>query len=345
MRPRNAALIGLGMVADTHAHALRDAGAARLHGVMARDADKARAFADRHGQPRVYEDLDALAADEELDFVILLTPPDARQDIIRTLAAAGLPVLMEKPVERDTGRAEAIVTLMDEAGLACGVTLQHRMRPAALDLQARLAAGQLGRIGSVDIRIPWWRDQSYYDSPGRGTYGRDGGGVLITQAIHTLDLALHLCGHVTGVQALTATTRLHELEGEDFATAGLRFASGAVGSVMATTAQFPGASEEIVINCERASARLAGDHLVLHWRDGRIEEIGGSGTTGGGGADPMAFTHAWHQAVIEDFATALADDRPPAITARSALAVHRLIDAIAASSRQGRQIPLQGALT
>ncbi len=339
MKPLNAVLIGLGMVADTHARALADASGARLHGVHARRGDTARAFAQRHGGPKVYGTLDEIADDDALDFAILVTPPDARLEIVQKLVGAGLPVLMEKPIERDASRAKAIVAICDAAGLPCGVTLQHRMRPAARALKARLT--NMGRIGGVDVRVPWWRDQVYYDAPGRGTYARDGGGVLITQAIHTLDLTLHLCGPVRAVQALTATT-LHRMESEDFATAGLVFATGAAGSVMATTAQFPGAAEQIVINAEHGSARLSGDHLTLHWRDGRIEEIGGASATGGG-ADPMAFTHAWHQAVIEDFADAVRQGRAPAITGRSALAVQELIDAIVRSSREGRRIDMETA--
>ncbi|MGR3803300.1 Gfo/Idh/MocA family protein [Marinibacterium profundimaris] len=340
MSPKRAVLIGLGMVAGTHAKALAEASGACLHGVFARSPDKAARFADDHGSPRVYATLDEIVADRDLDFAILVTPPDARIDIVDRLAAAGLPVLMEKPVERDTARAEQIVGLLEAAGLPCGVTLQHRMRGAALALKQTLDSGALGEIAMVDLRVPWWRDQAYYDEPGRGTYARDGGGVLLTQAIHTLDLMLHLCGPVTSVTALTATTRLHRMEAEDFAAAGVLFANGAPGAVMATTAQYPGAGEEIVIATDRATARLAGDSLTIHWRDGRVEETSGSSATGGG-ADPMAFTHAWHQAVIEDFAAALTGNRPPAITGRDALAVHRLIDAIALSSAQGRRVTLK----
>ncbi|MEM8729603.1 MAG: Gfo/Idh/MocA family oxidoreductase [Pseudomonadota bacterium] len=341
MSAHRVVLIGLGMVADTHAHALAAAANATLHGVFARRIPQARDFAQAHGQPHVYETLDAVCTDTDVDFALLVTPPDARLEIVKALVAARIPVLMEKPVERDTVRATQIVDLCDNAGVPCGVTLQHRMRSAAQALRARLADGTLGEIGSIDVRIPWWRDQGYYDAPGRGTYARDGGGVLLTQAIHTLDLMLDLCGPVRQVQALTATSRLHALEAEDFATGGLVFESGAVGAVTASTTHYPGGTEEIVINATRASARLAGDHLVLHCRDGRVEEIGGASQTGGG-ADPMAFTHAWHQAVIEDFAAALSEHRAPAITGRSALAVHRLIDAMVLSSRAGRAVVLEG---
>lgn len=341
MRPsNNAVLIGPGMVADMHARAIAASGTGvRLHGVLARTADKGRAFGDRHGAGRVYDTLADLIADPDAGFVILTTPPDARGDIIAQLAAARIPILCEKPLERDHAGAARLVDLCAATGTPFGAVLQHRMRPAAQTLMTRLHAGDLGRIGSVEVRIPWWRDQSYYDAPGRGTYDRDGGGVLITQAIHTIDLMLHLCGPVTGVQGLVATTPLHDLEAEDFAASTLRFRSGAVGSLCASTTHYPGGPEGITLNGTRGSATLSAASLVLSFQDGRTETIGASQGSGGG-ADPMAFTHDWHQRVIEDFAAALAANRPPAIPARAALAAHRLIDAITQSSRTGTRLTL-----
>jgi predicted dehydrogenase len=130
---------------------------------------------------------------------------------------------------------------------------------------AELGRGRcLGALGYAEIAVPWWREQSYYDEPGRGTYARDGGGVLISQAIHTIDLALSLTGPVAEVQAMTATTRFHAMEAEDVAVAGLRFANGAVGSLTASTASFPGGAEWIRLHFERASASGGGrSHRVL----------------------------------------------------------------------------------
>lgn len=153
-----------------------------------------------------------------------------------------------------------------------------------------------------------------------------------------LDLMLHLFGRVDAVQAMTATTPLHSLEAEDLAAAALSFRSGAVGSVMASVTHYPGAEEEIVINATLGSARPAGDRLQLAFQDGRRDAQGSAAGAGtGGGADPMAFSHAWHQAVIEDFAHAIAAGRPPAITGQSALGVHAPIDAITRSAETGRR--------
>lgn len=334
----NAALIGVGMVADMHAAAIAATkGAVRLAGVLGRDPERALSFAETHSVPRTYPDLAGLIADRP-DFAILITPPNARADICAGLATAGIPVLAEKPLERDLPRARALVEVFEAAGLPFGVTLQHRMRPAAQALKSRLNDGVLGEIATVECRVPWWRDQSYYEKPGRGTYAQDGGGVLITQAIHTIDLMLQLAGPVAEVQAIAARSALHDLEAEDFAAAALRFESGAAGSLMASVTHFPGGSEEITLNGTRGSATLSANALTIRPHEGGEEVIGAAGGSGGG-ADPMAFSHDWHRAVIADFANALIQGRPPAIPARSALPAQALIDAIQTSARSGiRQI-------
>ncbi len=333
-RVLNAVVIGAGMVAATHVAALRDAAGVRLHGVWSRTAARAEALAKPEGA-KVYASLDAVAADAEVDFVIVLTPPNARVALVETLVAAGKPILMEKPVARDGTEARALVETCEKAGVPLGIVFQHRMREASLAATNLVASGALGALGLVEIAVPWWRGQSYYDEPGRGTYARDGGGVLISQAIHTIDLALSLTGAVASVQAMTATTRFHEMEAEDLAVAGLRFENGSVGSLTATTASFPGGAEWIRLHYDRASLHLEAGVLTVSHRDGRVETHGAKGGTGGG-ADPMAFTHAWHQGIIEDFAEALRQGRDPVVTGRAALAAHALIDAITQSARSGQ---------
>ena len=208
------------------------------------------------------------------------------------------------------------------------------MRAASRKAAKLVAGGSLGALGLVEIAVPWWRDQGYYDEPGRGTYARDGGGVLISQAIHTIDLALSLAGPVARTRAMATTTRFHAMEAEDFVTAGVEFANGAVGSLVASTASYPGGAETITLHFDAASLRLASGQLHVHWRDGREETHGEEAGTGGG-ADPMAFTHAWHQSVIEDFADALREGRAPAATGADAVAAQALIDAMIRSSKSG----------
>lgn len=334
-----AVLIGVGMVGDTHALSCRDSDKVSLHGVCASSlasADRyaAHLFADHGMQVKAYADVAAVAADPEVDFVILATPPNTRFAPIETLVAAGKPILLEKPVARDLDEAKRVVA-MCEGRVPLGLVFQHRMRAASIALAERLPA--MGQLHSAHITVPWWRDQSYYDEPGRGTYEKDGGGVLLTQAIHTLDLALSLTGPATHVQAFSRTTKTHEMEAEDFVSAGLEFANGAVGAMHATTASYPGAPETITLNCAEASAVLARGVLTVHWRNGRTEEVGETAATGGG-ANPMAFSHAWHQGVIEDFVEALKNNRPPMVAGAEALKVHALIDAIVRSSEAQRMV-------
>jgi len=337
-RSLTAVLVGAGMVAGTHVAALAGAGI-RLKGIASRGADRARALvaeaAALTGAPvGVYPDLAAVCADPEVDFAIVVTPPNARAALIAPLAASGKHILLEKPVGRDAKEAREVIAICRAAGVTLGVVFQHRMRAASLKAADLVASGRLGALGLAEIAVPWWREQSYYDEPGRGTYARDGGGVLISQAIHTIDLALSLTGPVQSVRAMATTTRFHDMEAEDFVVAGLSFASGAAGSLVASTASFPGKAETITLHFEAASLHLEAGTLTVSWRDGREESFGEAAGTGGG-ADPMAFTHAWHQGILEDFAAALAAGRAPAVTGEAALAAHDLIDAITRSSRSG----------
>jgi UDP-N-acetyl-2-amino-2-deoxyglucuronate dehydrogenase len=337
MQPLGIGIVGLGMVADAHARALAELGAeVEVRGAFARDPARRAAFAARHGLPEAAS-LEAMLADPGVEAILLLTPPDARRGIVEAAARAGKHVLAEKPLERSAAAAAEIVELCEEAGVTLGVVFQHRMRAASRALLGLAASGELGALAAVQVSLPWWRPQSYYDEPGRGTYARDGGGVLITQAIHTLDLMLAVTGPVAEVAAIAGTTRLHRMEAEDFVGAGLRFENGALGSLAATTAAFPGGPESIALTFERASARLEGGALTVTRRDGATEVIGGETGTGGG-ADPMAFPHAWHRDVIADFARAVRAGRPPAVSGRAALEVHRLIDALARSAREGRAV-------
>jgi predicted dehydrogenase len=334
-----AVLIGLGMVADMHALSCRDSAQVTLHGVCARREGSAARYAARLSddfgmEVKTYRNVAEVAADPEVDFVIFATPPSTRLEPLKTLVAAGKPILLEKPVARTLDEAKEVVALC--AGrVPLGLVFQHRMREASIALAAKLPS--LGALQSANVSVPWWRPQSYYDEPGRGTYAQDGGGVLLTQAIHTLNLMLSLTGPVSRVQAMTRTTKTHDMEAEDFVAAGLEFANGAVGALQATTANFPGAPETITLNCANGSAVLARGALALHWRDGRQEQIGAQAGSGGG-ANPMAFSHGWHQGVIEDFVAALREDRAPLVTGQEALQVHALIDALTRSSAAGAMV-------
>jgi UDP-N-acetyl-2-amino-2-deoxyglucuronate dehydrogenase len=331
-------VVGVGMGAKMHAlalDALRDS--VEVRGVFRRDPVKRKAFAEQYRFPEA-ESLEALLDDRAVDALIVVTPPNAREAIVAAAARANKHVLMEKPVERTTAAAERIVAMCEVAGIRLGIVFQHRFRKASEALARRLASGELGPIAAVHLTVPWWRPQSYYDQPGRGTMAQDGGGVLITQAIHSLDLTLSLTGPVDTVAAIAGTTALHSMETEDFVGAGLKFRNGAIGALMATTANSPGAAEVLTLNCTKATAILTGGVLTLHWLDGRTETEGETSGASGGGADPMAFPFDWHQAQIVEFVDAVQAGRDPRSSGRTALEVHRLIDALMLSATEGRQI-------
>ncbi|MEM5472530.1 Gfo/Idh/MocA family oxidoreductase [Hoeflea sp. AS60] len=334
IRPVRLALIGLGMATKPHLEALMDPSCrVEVAGIYNRSRARAEIVAESNGY-RIFESLEQIANDPDIEGVIVTTPPDQRHEIVEMMARTGKHILMEKPIERSFTAAINLVEICERHHVHLGIVLQHRFRAGAQRLQSLTESGALGQIALVRVEVPWWRGQDYYDQTGRGTYARDGGGVLLSQAIHVLDLMLSLVGPAETVQAFFATTSLHRMEAEDFATAGVRFVSGAVGSIVATTSTFPGSAESIVIDGALGTAVLRAGHLEVNWRDGRKEETGEAAATGGG-ADPMAFPCDWHKALIADFATAIREDRSPRITGREALNVHALIEAMTRSASEG----------
>jgi len=238
-------------------------------------------------------------------------------------------VLCEKPLEASSARAEQLIAAGKRARRKLGVVLQQRLRPGSQRLRQVLDAGELGEVQAASMAVPWWRPQAYYDQPGRGVKARDGGGVLMTQAIHTLDLFRWFLG-VRSVQASQVrTTALHRMETEDYASALVRLGNGAPGSILATVAAYPGSAEWIQVIGTRGTASLQGGNLRIGWLDGREETVTDDGGSGSG-ANLMGFSHEPHKAVLRDFLDAIEQDRDPAIPGEEALATQHLIDDIIA---------------
>lgn len=336
-----AALVGAGMVASTHVAACLGAHRElRLKGISSQTNVRAKALADQassqSGQTILtYKTIDEIAADSDVDFAIVTTPPNVRLEVIEPLVVAGKHILLEKPIGRTLEESENIVRTCKDAGVTLGIVFQHRTREVSKIAKALIDAGEFGRLGLVEFNIPWWRAQSYYDEPGRGSYARDGGGVLISQAIHTIDLALSLAGPVSSITAMAKTSVFHEMESEDYVVAGLEFENGAVGSMVASTASFPGKAESITMTFEEATLHLEAGELRIHRRDGTISTHGEEAATGGG-ADPMAFTHDWHQNIIENFVATLRGQATLYASGDDALAAHAFIDATVRSARSGK---------
>jgi len=335
------AVIGAGMAFEPHARVLLELqDRIELACVVCRTAEKRDAVLARFGFATAGS-VAEVAGDPAIDAAIVLTPPASHLEVVRALAESGKHILLEKPLEVSVDAARAVVDVCEQNKVFLGVVLQHRFRRAAAELHKLVTTGALGALQAVFVSIPWWRPQSYYDEPGRGTYARDGGGVLLTQAIHTIDLVQYLAGPVQEVYAHALTSAVHRMEAEDLVAATLKFAGGAVGTLAATTACYPGYSEQIRIIGEKGSACLEGDTLQVALLDGTTLAFGAAGVLGGG-ADPMAFSHATHKALIEHFAHSVAENVQPVPGGREALAVQLLIDAMLQSARKGAAVRIDG---
>ncbi len=339
-RPR-IAIVGLGMAVTPHAKGLMDlADRVEVLHAFAPSAQRRAEFGARFPFP-LTDSLDTILADDRVQGVAVFTPANTHAEIGLACARAGKHVLMEKPLDITTARAEALVQGCRAAGVRLGVVLQHRFRPAGMRAAELIASGALGRITGCSTTIRLWRPQSYYDEPGRGSFARDGGGVLISQGIHTLDLMLSLAGPVEAVTGFVTTTPVHRMETEDMVCAAARFANGAIGVIDATTAAYPGFHEEIVITGEKGTLALRGGELLAQYQDGSTERVESDIAAGGTGADPMAFPHDFHRAVMADFVDSIARNRDPRVTGEEALRVHRLIDALIETGRIGAPVQVQ----
>ncbi len=321
------AVIGLGNALAPHAKALLDLrDRVRVVHAVARNAEQRRFVAEQYGFP-TGDDAAAAIADKGVDAVLILTPTNAHLDIAEAAFAAGKHVLCEKPLEASSGRAERLIASGRRAERRLAVMLQMRFRPASQRLKTLLDDGRLGEVQAAAMTVPWWRPQAYYDEPGRGVKARDGGGVLLIQAIHTLDLFRWCVGIGSVEAAMVRTTSLHRMETEDYATALVRLGNGAPGTIVATVAAFPGGPEQITVIGAKGTARMDGANLLVSFLDGTedvVEDRGGSGS----GSGFMAFSHEPHKAVISDFLNAIEQGRDPAIPGEEALATQRVIDTI-----------------
>ncbi len=338
------AVIGAGLGSAPHFRSLEDlANEVDVAWVYGRSAERLAVLAAPHGAQKTTQ-LNDILGDAGVKAVLVLTPANTHLEIVQRVALAGKHVLVEKPLEINLVRANTLVDACDACGVTLGIMLQHRLRESALALTALIKTGELGRLVSALASVRWWRPQSYYDEPGRGTIARDGGGVLMTQAIHTLDLLLALIGLPERVTGITGTSPLHDMEGEDAAAALLHYAGGAVAVVQATTAAYPGYPERIELNFTLGTATLESGLLQVAFINGKTLVLGRPETSGGG-ANPMGFDHAAHRAVLQDFVRAVQSGTAPAVTGRSALDVQQVIEAIMRSSHNADTVQLHPALS
>jgi len=333
-------IIGLGMALKPHAQSLRDlADRVEVAAAFAPSRERRAAAAKAYGLP-VVDSIDAVLGDRSIDCVLILAPPWTHTELVDRAAAAGKHVLLEKPVEANAERSAAVVAACERAGRTLAIVFQHRFRPASLKLAELLRADALGRILTASASIRWWRPPEYFAQGERGMFARDGGGVLLTQAIHTLDLLLHLVGPAAEVSAYVDTSPLRKIDTEDVVAGAVRYANGASGVIDATTVTYPGYPERIEIAGTKGSAQLEVESLTVNFMNGERLALGGA-AAGGGGADPMAFSHEHHRRVHAEFLDAIDARREPMNSGRSALAVQGLIDALLASGRERRPVTVK----
>ncbi len=322
-------VIGLGNALQPHARSLVDLrDRVRVVWAAATSAKRLADVEQRYGFPTT-TDITRAITDPAVDAVVILAPANVHLPLAEAAFAAGKHVFCEKPLEVSLQRGEQLIAAGRRANRYLGICLQLRFRPGSIRLREVLQSGALGTVQAATVTVPWWRPQSYYDEPGRGVRARDGGGVLITQAIHALDLFRWLVGIESVHAAQVRTTALHRMETEDYASALLRLGNGAPGTLIATVAAYPGSPEVLHIIGSQGTARLEGGSLRLAFIDGREEVLTDSGGSGGGAA-VMSFSHEGHKGVLSDFLDAIETGREPAIPGEEALATQRVIETILA---------------
>jgi len=293
--------------------------------------ERAEALANTVGA-NAYDSLDRFFAGQPLDMVIVGTPSGLHGVHAAAAAQRGIHALVEKPIEITVERVDAAIDASRRAGVTLGVIFQDRVKPDVRTLKAAVESGSLGTLSLARAQVPWWRPPEYYrDSRWRGTRALDGGGVLMNQAIHTVDLILWLCGPVARVSAKTAT-RFHDIEVEDTAVAILEFGSGALGTLDATTSAFPGRPRRIEISGSKGTAILDGDRFG----DAPAPDAPPPQNV----ASPVVSDTSAHRDVVVDFIHAFRTGIPPLCDGREGRRSVQLIEAIYESSRTGRPIDL-----
>ncbi len=338
-------IIGVGMIADYHAQAIAATNGGKLVGIATRNADNARAFAQKHQVPFATTSVDELVARPDIQIICVTTPSGAHLEAALSAIRAGKHVVIEKPIEITTERADVLLDAAAQAGVQVTPIFQARFGEGARALKAAVAAGRFGRLVLASAYVKWHRPASYYTG-WKGTVQLDGGGALINQAIHAIDLLQWFAGLPAEVFCWTTRRVYRHIESEDTATAALKFPDGALGTIEASTALWPGWSRRVEICGERGSAMLEDDHLSKwEFRDAlpgdhaiRVAKIDPSMASGAGAAN--AITHHGHRRQIQDLIDALAGQRPVAVDGREARKAVALIRALYASAACGLPVKL-----
>ena len=338
-------IVGLGMIAEFHARAIAQVEGARLVGVASRDADKTRTFAARHGAEVTAATVAELAGRPEIDVICVTTPSGAHLEPALAAIRAGKHVVIEKPIETTLERTDRILRAAADAGVQVAAIFQARFGDGARRVKAALDAGRFGRLVLASAYVKWHRPPAYYTG-WKGTLDLDGGGALINQAIHAIDL-LQWFGGMPAEVFCWKTRRVHlGIEAEDTAAATLRFGSGALGTIEASTALWPGWDRRLEITGENGSVVLEEDRIA-RWDfrvgapgDAAVKAAGGASALGSGASAPNAISIEGHRRQLADLVDALREHRPPAIDGRDARRAVALVRALYASAERGAPVPV-----
>lgn len=326
--------IGGGNITETHLRAARAIPGVEIAAIYGTNADKVSLLSREHGG-KPYQNFDVFLTHRPMDLVMIGSPSGLHATQGIAAAKCGLHVLTEKPIDIDTGRADALIATAKQSGVKLGVIFQDRMKPHIRQLKGWIDQGLLGKPLLAHASVKWYRPPEYYaNSHWRGTLGLDGGGALINQGVHTIDLLLWLLGDVVCVQA-RISTQLHAIEAEDTAVAILEFAGGALAMFHATTATYPGYPRRVEISGTKGTVILEHDRIVaVDLRNASTETAETAARDKNQSASSAVVSDfRGHQAVLEDFLQAIKDNTTPVCDGHEGRRSLALIEAIYRTAR------------
>jgi UDP-N-acetyl-2-amino-2-deoxyglucuronate dehydrogenase len=331
-------IVGTGVIAAMHAAAIARLPGAWLSAITDVDAAATAAFAARFGAV-AEPSLDALLTRDDVDVVCVCVPSGLHAEIGTRAARAGKHLVVEKPIDVSLEAADRLIAAARQAGVALTVISQHRFDPGLVELKQLISGGALGRLVLGEASTKWFRAQGYYDSAAwRGTWAMDGGS-LMNQGVHYVDLLRWCLGPVAEITAICAT-QTHQIEVEDTALALVRFTSGAVGTIMSTTAAAPGFPQRLEVTGTRGTVIVADGHIVHRALDGDPAAASGDSPGAGAAADPAAIEVAAHAAQLADLLAAIDEGREPAVGGQDGRDALEIVCAVYESARTGQAVRL-----
>ncbi|HEX4149753.1 MAG TPA: Gfo/Idh/MocA family oxidoreductase [Pirellulales bacterium] len=340
-------IIGCGMIANFHARAINDIRGAKLIACFDTFSQAADRLAASQGC-KAYNDLDAMLADPKIDVVTIGTPSGAHLEPALAAARAGKHVIVEKPLEITLKRCDAIIQACKKAKVKLSAIFPSRFHDSSLELKRAIDGNRFGKLTLGDAYVKWFRQQAYYDSGAwRGTWELDGGGALMNQAIHSVDLLTWFMGPVVEIRSQMGTIAHQRIAVEDTAVATLRFESGALGVIEASTAAYPGYLKRLEVSGSEGSAAMEEEDIV-RWdfakpdrRDGAIvQAMSDRKSTGGGASDPSAIGYHGHARQFRDVLDAIKKNRVPAVDGQEGRRSVEIILGIYKAAETGRPVEL-----